>query len=242
MRPVLTIGKKLEKFFILFLLIFSSGLFAKDVLVEENNNIYYKKGREKFYLFNGINYCYNKNGFWLEKINNSESKYLVVNYTEDCNPSGQYRIFEISSKEVKEFYLSPLYDPEFKKNRIIERFKDGAISYKRIYLLESGKYILKEEWRTLAPNLNLTTFFSNPNNIYVLKSDLGKIVEKVEVSSRKAFLFDQYFNKKRSYLINGDIVRIKNIVKNKDEFYLNIEYLSKGGKVVKGYILISDIL
>ncbi|MDV4314141.1 hypothetical protein MY149_15370 [Acinetobacter indicus] len=48
MRPVLTIGKKLEKFFILFLLIFSSGLFAKDVLVEENNNIYYKKGERNF--------------------------------------------------------------------------------------------------------------------------------------------------------------------------------------------------
>ena len=58
-----------------------------------------------------------------------------------------------------------------------------------------------------------------------MKSDLGKIVEKVEVSSRKAFLFDQYFNKKRSYLINGDIVRIKNIVKNKDEFLQNNKQL-----------------
>lgn len=69
----------------------------------------------------------------------------MVNYTEDCNLSGQYIILEISSKEIKEFYLSPLYNPEFKNNRIIESFKYGKIVYKIIYILESGKYLLKEE-------------------------------------------------------------------------------------------------
>ena len=232
----------LNKFYLFFLLLFTCYVSAEEILIKEKNSIYYNENGENFLLFNKKDYCFDKDAFSVEYFGIPLKKYVVVNYTEDCNPSGQYRIFEISSLKAKEFYLSPLYDPEFINNQIIERFKDGAISYKRIYTLKSGSYSRQEEWKSLAPNINISTYFLNGYKVYVLKDDLGREIQNLMITSPKAFLFDRYFIRKKSYLIQGDRVKINHIAKNKDNFFLSIDYNSKKNGVVKAYIMLSDVI
>ena len=70
----------------------------------------------------------------------------------------QMMVFSATIPEsLQPFLKKYLYDPEFINNQIIERFKDGAISYKRIYTLKSGSYSRQEEWKSLAPNINIST-------------------------------------------------------------------------------------
>ena len=229
-----------------FILILAVGLFFSSVtfahLIVMDGKVFYKNQQQEIFLFKDANYCFDPDAFSVEKLGRKKTDVLVVNYTEDCNPSGQYRIFEISSPKAKEFYLSPLYDPEFINNQIVERFKDGAISYKRIYTLKSGSYSRQEEWKSLAPNINISTYFLNGYKVYVLKDDLGRDIQNLMITSPQAFLFDRYFIRKKAYLIQGDRVKINHIAKNKDNFYLSIDYIGKKNGVVKAYIMLSDVI
>ena len=61
----------------------------------------------------------------------------------------------------------------------------------------------------------------------MLKDDLGREIQNLMITSPTAFLFDRYFIRKKSYLIQGDRVKINHIAKNKDNFFLSIDYISK---------------
>lgn len=229
-----------------FILILAVGLFFSSVtfahLIVMDGKVFYKNQQQEIFLFKDANYCFDPDAFSVEKLGRKKTDVLVVNFTEDCNPSGLYRIFEVTTQKSQEFYLSPLYDPEFKNDQIIERFKDGAISHKRIYALRSGKYSLQEQWKSLAPNINISTYFLNGYKVYVLKDDLGRDIQNLMITSPQAFLFDRYFIRKKAYLIQGDRVKINHIAKNKDNFYLSIDYIGKKNGVVKAYIMLSDVI
>ncbi len=94
----------------------------------------------------------------------------------------------------------------------------------------------------MAPNINIGTYFLNGYKVYVLKDDLGRDIQNLMITSPQAFLFDRYFIRKKAYLIQGDRVKINHIAKNKDNFYLSIDYIGKKNGVVKAYIMLSDVI
>ncbi|WP_196077942.1 hypothetical protein, partial [Acinetobacter sp. Res13-Abat-PEC12-P3-01] len=200
-------------------------------------------GNSKIFLFNDDDFCFDKDAFSIENLTNDGKKYLFVNYTDDCNPSGKYQIFDISKNKAEKFYLSPLYDPtvDSNKKQIIENFKVGAITYTRIYALKNGKYDLLEEIKTLGNGVNLSVFYSNSIPIYSLKNDSNQIIKNTKISSQKAFLFNESLKKTKAYLIQGDNVDVVKIIKKNDLFYLNIIFHGKS-KSIQGYIKLSDIL
>ncbi|MBP6409173.1 MAG: hypothetical protein KA277_10385 [Fusobacteriaceae bacterium] len=232
-----------NKYLLLFLILCSTISFAGGELLKENNKIFFKEGNSKFFLFDADNYCFDKDAFSVEKLTNDKKKYLFVNYTDDCNPSGKYEIFDISEKKAEKFYLSPLYDPEVDSNKkqIIEKFKDGAISYTRIYALKNGKYYLLEELKTLDSDLNLSIVYSGKSPIFSLKNDSNQLIKDIEVSSSKAYFFDENLVKTKSYIVRGDKVTVNNLMKKNNLIYMKVEFQSKN-KITKGYIKLSDIL
>ena len=232
-----------NKFIFLLLLIYSTASCASDELLKENNKIFFKRGNTKIFLFTDSNYCFDKDAFSVEKLTNDNKKYLFVNHTDDCNPSGKYEIFDISENNAKKFYLSPLYDPEVDSNKkqIIERFKDGAVGYTRIYVLKNSKYYLLEELKTLDNNLNLSTFYSSKSPAFYLKDDSNQIIKNLEINSKKAYFFDENLKKTRSYVINGDKVKVVNLIKENNLIYVNVEFQTKN-KLTKGYIKLEDFL
>ena len=232
-----------NKFIFLLLLIYSTASCASDELLKENNKIFFKRGNTKIFLFTDSNYCFDKDAFSVEKLTNDNKKYLFVNHTDDCNPSGKYEIFDISENKAKKFYLSPLYDPEVDSNKkqIIERFKDGAVGYTRIYVLKNSKYYLLEELKTLDNNLNLSTFYSSKSPAFYLKDDSNQIIKNLEINSKKAYFFDENLKKTRSYVINGDKVKVVNLIKENNLIYVNVEFQTKN-KLTKGYIKLEDFL
>jgi len=170
-------------------------------------------------------------------------KYLIVNHTDDCNSSGKYEIFDISGNTAKKFYLSPLYDPEVDstKKKIIERFKDGAIGYTRIYVLKNNKYYLLEELKTLDSDLNLSTVYSDKTSNFSLKNDSNQVIKNIEISSTKAYFFDENLKQTKSYIVRGDKVKVDNLIKKNNLIYMKVEFQGKN-KITKGYIKLSDVL
>lgn len=232
-----------NKILFLFLLIYSTVSSASDELLKENNRIFFKHGNTKIFLFTDNNYCFDKDAFSVENLTNDNKKYLFVNHTEDCNPSGKYEIFDLSGNEAKKFYLSPLYDPEVDstKKQIIEKFKDGAIGYTRIYALKNSKYYLLEELKTLDSDLNLSTVYSDKSSTFYLKNDLNQVIKNIEISSSKAYFYDENLIKTKSYIVRGDKVRVNNLIKKNNLIYMKVEFYGKK-KITKGYIKLSDIL
>ncbi|ENX39031.1 hypothetical protein [Acinetobacter courvalinii] len=232
-----------SKFFSIILLSLSIHASANDKLLHEGNKIFFKTGGSKIFLFNDSDFCFEENSFFIENLTNDSRKYLFVNYTEDCNLSGEYKIFELYKNSVKKFYLSSLYDPEFlkKEKTILERFKDGVVSYTRVYKMKNNKYYLVEELKTLGDNVQLSTIFFTKSKSYFLKNDAGEKVERVLISVDKSILYNEEFKKTNSYLIEGDVVDIIGVEKFNDDFYLSVKYSGRKG-VVNGFIKISDIL
>lgn len=230
-----------NKFIFLLLLIYSTASCASDELLKENNKIFFKKGNNKIFLFADSDYCFDKDAFSVENLTNDNKKYLFVNHTDDCNPSGKYEIFDISENKAKKFYLSPLYDPEVDKNKIIERFKDGAVGYTRIYVLKNSKYYLLEELKTLDNNLNLSTVYSSKSPTFYLKDDSNQIIKNLEISSTKAYFFDENLIKTKSYIISGDKVKIINLIKKNNLIYVKVKFQGKN-KLTEGYIKLEDFL
>lgn len=232
-----------NKFIFLFLLIYSTASCASDELLKENNKIFFKQGNNKIFLFADNNYCFDKDAFSVENLTNDNKKYLFVNHTDDCNSSGKYEVFEISKNKAKKFYLSPLYDPEVDSNKkkIIERFKDGAVGYTRIYVLRNGKYYLLEELKTLDNDLNLSTVYSGKSPTFYLKNDSNQVIRNIEISSPKAHFLDENLRETKSYIIRGDKVKVDNLIKKNNLIYMNVEFQGKN-KITKGYIKLSDVL
>lgn len=229
--------------FFLLILVFSKDVLSDDMLIRENHQIFFKSQGVKIFLFDAAGYCFDENAFSIESLTADQRKYLFVNFTEDCNPSGMYKIFELVNGHAEKFYLSALYDPEFisTKKQIIERYKDGAVSYKRIYALKNNKYQLLEELKTLGDQLNLSTDYANKKPKYILKDDLGQRVKSILVSATNAFLYDRYFNRTKKYLIKDDELKIKTIEKYKGVLYVYVEY--DGSSVpIKGYVKLEDFL
>lgn len=232
-----------NKFIFLLLLIYSTASCASEELLKENNKIFFKRGNTKIFLFTDSNYCFDKDAFSVEKLTNDNKKYLFVNHTDDCNPSGKYEIFDISEHKAKKFYLSPLYDPEVDSNKkqIIERFKDGAVGYTRIYVLKNSKYYLLEELKTLDNNLNLSTVYSDKSANFSLKNDSNQVVKNVKISSLKAYFYDENLIQTKTYIVRGDKVKVDNLIKKNNLIYMKVEFQGKS-KITKGYIKLSDIL
>lgn len=231
-----------NKYLLVFLILCSTISFASGELLKENNKIFFKEGNSKIFLFNADNYCFDKNAFSVEKLTNDKKKYLFVNHTDNCNPSGKYEIFDISENKAKKFYLSPLYDPEVDSNKkqIIEKFKDGAVGYTRIYALKNGKYYLLEELKTLDIDFNLSTVYSGQFPIFSLKNDSNQLIKNIEISSSKAYFFDENLIKTKSYIVRGDKVKVNNLMKKNNLIYMKVEFKGKN-KITKGYIKLSDI-
>lgn len=232
-----------KKIFLTVALLCSPLTFAdSDSLVKDNHKVYFKQGSLKIFLFDDANYCFDKDAFSLESLTNDKRKYLFVNYTDDCNPSGKYQIFDISNNKAHKFYLSPLYDPEVinDKKQIIERFKDGSISYTRIYKLKNDRYSLQEELKTLSDNLNLSVIYYNKSTTYSLKDNSNQTVKNIRINIPKVFIRDKNHIKTKAYIVKNDKVTIKNIIKKNDSLYLHVEYYGKT-KTTEGYIKLSDI-
>lgn len=230
-------------FIFLFILVYSTFACADNKLVKENNNIFFKQGNAKIFLFTDENYCFDKDAFSIENLTNDNKRYLFVNHTDDCNSGGKYEIFDISENKAKKFYLSPLYDPEFDINeyKIIERLNDGAVGYTRIYVLKNGKYLLSEELKTLDSDLNLSKVYSGGLFKMYLKNNSNQVVKNLEISANKAYFFNNELKKTKSYIIRGDKVKIDGLIENNNLIYINVEF--KGlGKITKGYIKLSDVL
>lgn len=232
-----------NKYLFLFLILYSAVSCASDGLLKENNKIFFKQGSSKFFLFSDDNYCFNKGAFSVENLTNDNKKYLFVNHADDCNPSGKYEIFDLSGNKATKFYLSPLYDPEVDgtKKQIIERFKDGAIGYTRIYALKDGKYYLLEELKTLDSGLNLSTVYLGNLPTFYLKNDSNQVIKNIEISSMKAYFFDENLRQTKSYVIRGDKIRVNSLTTKNNLIYIKAEFNRKK-KVTKGYIKLSDIL
>jgi len=228
---------------LLLLIFYSTVSFAGDGLLKENNKIFFKQGNSKLFLFADNNYCFDKDAFSVENLTNDNKKYLIVNHTDDCNSSGKYEIFDISGNTAKKFYLSPLYDPEVDstKKKIIERFKDGAIGYTRIYVLKNNKYYLLEELKTLDSDLNLSTVYSDKTSNFSLKNDSNQVIKNIEISSTKAYFFDENLKQTKSYIVRGDKVKVDNLIKKNNLIYMKVEFQGKN-KITKGYIKLSDVL
>ena len=137
---------------------------------------------------------------------------------------------------------SPLYDPEVinDKKQIIERFKDGSISYTRIYKLKNDRYSLQEELKTLSDNLNLSVIYYNKSTTYSLKDNSNQTVKNIRINLPKVFILDKSYVKTNIYIVKNDKVTIKNIIKKNDSLYLHVEYYGKT-KTTEGYIKLSDI-
>ena len=232
-----------NKYLFLFLTIYSTFSFASDGLLKENNRIFFKQGNTKIFLFTDNNYCFDKDAFSVEKLTNDNKKYLFVNHTDDCNPSGKYEIFDISENKAKKFYLSPLYDPEVDstKKKIIERFKDGPVSYTRTYVLKNSKYYVFEELKTLASDLNLSTIYLDKTPTFYLKNDSNQVIKNIEISSAKAYFFDENLKQTKPYIVRGDKVKVDNLIKKNNLIYMKVEFKGKN-KITKGYIKLSDVL
>ncbi|WP_151713152.1 hypothetical protein [Acinetobacter bereziniae] len=228
--------------FIIFLS-YSMLVSANNELFIGNHKIYFKHGGENIFLFTDNNYCFNKDAFSIEKLTNDDRKYLFVNYTNDCNPSGLYQIFDISRNKAEKFYLSPLNDPivDYKKKQIIENFKVGAITYTRIYALRNGKYSLLEELETLGNDLNLSKIYADNVPVYSLQDDSKKIIKNAQINKKKVFLLNQSFILTKKYLVEGDKFDIDNVVKINGQYYLSVIFKGKY-KLTKGYIRLSEIL
>ena len=226
---------------ITFSILCSSIAWSSEGLVKENHKIYFKSNNSKIFLFDDLNYCFDKDAFSIEHLTKDKRKYLVVNYTEDCNPSGEHKIFEITDKKAISFYLSSLYDPEFfpDKGRIVERFKNGAISYTKIYTLKNNRYNLSEEVKTLDENINLSTIFNNGVEIFQLKDNENKRIKSLSISVDRLYLYSDNFKKKKSYFVKGDIVILYEIIEIKKDLYIKVGYKGKG---ITGYVRLNDLI
>lgn len=232
---------KLKVVLITLSIICSSLAWSNEMLIKENHKVYFKSNNSKIFLFEDPNYCFDKDAFSIEHLTNDERKYLVVNHTEDCNPSGEHKIFEITDKKAVNFYLSPLYDPEFLPNegKIVERFKDGAIRYTKIYTLKNNRYDLSEEIKTLDENVNLSATFNNGVKRFLLKDNSNKKIKSFNVSVDRLYLYDDNFNKKKSYFIKGDVLSLYEIIEIKKDLYIKVGY--KGNDQI-GYVLLTDLI
>lgn len=235
----MTINRK--NLFITLSIIYSSLAWSSDELIKDNHKVYFKSNNSKIFLFEDPNYCFDKDAFSIEHLTKDERKYLVVNYTEDCNPSGEYKIFEIANKKAVNFYLSSLYDPEFfpTEGKVEERFKDGAISYIKIYRLKNNRYNLSEEIKTLDENINLSTMFNNGVKEFQLKDNENKKIKSFSVSVDKLYLYSNNFKKMKSYFIKGDILILYKIIEIKKDLYIKVGY--KGNDQI-GYVLLKDLI
>lgn len=222
-------------------IIYSSLAWSSDVLIKENYKVYFESNNSKIFLFEDQNYCFDKDAFSIEKLTNDKRKYLVVNCTEDCNPSGEHKIFEITDKKAVNFYLSPLYDPEFLPNegKIVERFKDGAIRYTKIYTLKNNRYDLSEEIKTLDDNINLSATFNNGVKRFLLKDNSNKKIKSFNVRADRLYLYNDNFKKKKSYFIKGDELVLHEIIEIKKDLYIKVGY--KGNDQI-GYVLLTDLI
>lgn len=237
----MTINRK--NLFITLSIIYSSLAWSSEALIKDNHKVYFKSNNSKIFLFEDPNYCFDKDAFSIEHLTKDERKYLVVNYTEDCNPSGVYKIFEITDKKAVNFYLSSLYDPEFFPNeeKIVERFKDGAISYTKIYILKNNRYHLSEEIKTLDENINLSTIFDNRIKKFQLKDNSNKKIKSFSISVDKLYLYSDNFKKMKSYFIKGDIIKIYNLVEYKNNLYVKVSF-NEHGKDITGYVRLNDLI
>ena len=222
-------------------IICSSLAWSSDTLIKENHKVYFKSNNSKIFLFEDPNYCFDKDVFSIEHLTNDERKYLVVNHTEDCNPSGEHKIFEIVDKKAVNFYLSSLYDPEFfpAEGKIVERFKDGAIRYTKIYTLKNNRYHLSEEIKTLDENINLSAMFDNRIKKFQLKDNSNKKIKSFNVSVDRLYLYNDNFKKKKSYFIKGDVLILHEIIEIKKDLYIKVSY--KGNDKI-GYVLLTDLI
>lgn len=222
-------------------IIYSSLAWSNEMLIKENHKVYFKSNNSKIFLFEDQNYCFDKDAFSIEHLTNDERKYLVVNYTEDCNPSGEHKIFEIADKKAVSFYLASLYDPEFFPNegKIVERFKDGAIGYTKIYTLNNNRYNLTEEVKTLDDNINLSITFNNGVRKFQLKDNLNKKIKSFNISVDRLYLYGDNFKKKKSYFVKGDILILYEIVEIKNNLYIKVGY--KGNDQI-GYVLLKNLI
>ena len=223
------------------IIIFSSLAWSNETLIKENHKVYFKSNNFKIYLFEDLNYCFDKDAFSIEQLTNDKRKYLVVNYTEDCNSSGEYKIFEITNKKAVNFYLSSLYDPEFfpTEGKIEERFKDGAISYTKTYTLKNNRYNLSEVIKTLDDNINLSTTFNNGVKEFKLKNNERKEIKSVIVGVDRLYLYGYNFKKNKSYFVKGDVLSLYKIVEIKNNLYVKVGY-KKNDNI--GYVLLNDLV
>ena len=222
-------------------IIYSSLAWSSDELIKDNHKVYFKSNNSKMFLFADKNYCFDKDAFSIEHLTKDERKYLVVNYTEDCNPSGEYKIFEIADKKAVNFYISSLYDPEFfpDEGKIVERFKDGAISYTKIYTLKNNRYNVSEEIKTLDDNINLSTIFNNGVKKFQLKDNENMKIKSLSVSVDRLYIYGMNFKKNKSYFVKGDILNLYEISEFKNNLYIKVGY-KKNNNI--GYVLLKDLI
>ena len=108
------------------------------------------------------------------------------------------------------------------------------------FILINNIYLL-EELKTLDNNLNLSTVYSSKSPAFYLKDDSNQIIKNLEINSKKAYFFDENLKKTRSYVINGDKVKVVNLIKENNLIYVNVEFQTKN-KLTKGYIKLEDFL
>lgn len=223
------------------IIVFSSLAWSSEALIKDNHKVYFKSNNSKIFLFEDQNYCFDKDAFSIEHLTKDERKYLVVNYTEDCNPSGEYKIFEIADKKAVNFYISSLYDPEFfpDEGKIVERFKDGAISYTKIYTLKNNRYNVSEEIKTLDDNINLSTIFNNGVKRFQLKNNENMKIKSLSVSVDRLYIYGMNFKKNKSYFVKGDILNLYEISEFKNNLYIKVGY-KKNNNI--GYVLLKDLI
>lgn len=223
------------------IIVFSSLAWSSETLIKDNHKVYFKSNNSKIFLFEDQNYCFDKDAFSIEHLTKDERKYLVVNYTEDCNPSGEYKIFEIADKKAVNFYISSLYDPEFfpDEGKIVERFKDGAISYTKIYTLKNNRYNVSEEIKTLDDNINLSTIFNNGVKRFQLKDNENMKIKSLSVSVDRLYIYGMNFKKNKSYFVKGDILNLYEISEFKNNLYIKVGY-KKNNNI--GYVLLKDLI